>query len=42
MVCYESKGIPVDVEVVNTKDDLVKGEDPVVKAALKLLATANE
>ena len=36
-VCYASKGVPVDVKVLNTKQDLAKGEDAVIAAALKLL-----
>ncbi len=36
-ICYESKGVPVDVEVLNTKEDIEKGEDAVVATALKLL-----
>ena len=37
MVCYESKGVPVDVKILNTKKDLATGEDVVVATALKLL-----
>ena len=36
-VCYESKGVPVDVQVLNTKKDLALGKDSVVATALKLL-----
>ncbi|MFP6738893.1 MAG: S41 family peptidase [Planctomycetota bacterium] len=37
-VCYEGRGIPVDVEVPNTRSDLEKGADPVVTRALELLS----
>jgi len=37
MVCYESKGVPVDVEVLNTRDDLDVGMDPVLMQALSIL-----
>ena len=37
-VCYEGKGIPVDVEIRNTRADLDKGADPMVLKALELLA----
>ena len=37
-VCYEGKGVPVDVEVRNTRGDLEKGADPVVTRALELLS----
>ena len=36
-VCYESKGIPVDLEVRNTRADLDKGADPMIAKALELL-----
>ena len=37
-VCYEGKGVPVDVEVRNSRGDLKKGADPVVTRALELLS----
>ena len=37
-VCYEGKGIPVDVEIRNTRADLDKGADPMVLKALELLS----
>ena len=36
-VCYEGKGIPVDVEVLSTEADLKHGSDPVIAKALELL-----
>lgn len=38
MVCLETKGVPVHVEVLNKHADLEKGIDPVVTKALELLA----
>jgi len=36
-VCYESKGVPVDIKVMNTKDDLDTKTDAVLIKALELL-----
>jgi carboxyl-terminal processing protease len=35
MVCFEAKGIPVHEEVLNHKEDLIKGVDPVIRSALE-------
>ena len=37
MVCYEGKGVPVDVELFNKKSDLENGIDPLIARALKIL-----
>jgi carboxyl-terminal processing protease len=37
MVCYEGKGVPVDVERLNKKSDIDNGIDPLVIRALKVL-----
>jgi C-terminal processing protease CtpA/Prc len=37
MVCYEGKGVPVDIELFNTKADLENGVDPLITRALDLL-----
>ena len=37
MVCYESKGVPTDIEVMNTKDDLDVKVDAVLIKALGIL-----
>jgi hypothetical protein len=37
MVCYESKGVPADIEVMNTKDDLDVNVDAVLIKALGIL-----
>lgn len=37
MVCYESKGVPVDIKVTNTKDDLNAEVDAVLTRALGIL-----
>lgn len=35
MQCYEGKGVPVDVEIKNTRNDLVTLDDPVLDYVLK-------
>ena len=40
MVCYEGKGIPVDIEALNTKEDIGNGEDLMIVAAMKHLRSA--
>lgn len=37
MVCYEGKGVPVDIKQLNKKTDIEKGIDPLITRALKLL-----
>jgi C-terminal processing protease CtpA/Prc len=37
MVCYEGKGVPVDIEVLNKKADIKDGIDPLITRALKVL-----
>jgi hypothetical protein len=37
MVCYEGKGIPVDIELLNKKTDIAEGVDPLITRALDLL-----
>jgi hypothetical protein len=37
MVCYEGKGVPVDIELFNKKSDLENGIDPLITGALKVL-----
>lgn len=39
MECYEGKGVPVDIQVLNTRKDLTNGVDPLITAALKTLDT---
>jgi carboxyl-terminal processing protease len=41
MVCYEGKGIPVDIELFNTKADLETGIDPLITRALEVLKSQN-
>jgi hypothetical protein len=38
MVCFETKGIPVHLKVLNKRTDLEKGIDPLVTKALEMLA----
>jgi Peptidase family S41/Tricorn protease C1 domain len=37
MVCYEGKGVPVDIELRNRKADIRNGIDPLIIRALKVL-----
>lgn len=37
MVCFEGKGIPVDVEVHNSRKDIEAGVDPMIETALSIL-----
>lgn len=41
MVCYEGKGVPVDIELLNTKADIEKGVDPLIVRALDVLVSKN-
>lgn len=38
MVCYEGKGIPVDIELHNSKADIANGSDPLIIKALEVIA----
>jgi carboxyl-terminal processing protease len=37
MVCYEGKGVPVDIKLFNKKGDIESGVDPLITRALKVL-----
>ena len=37
MVCYEGKGVPVDIQLFNRKDDIKEGVDPLITRALNVL-----
>lgn len=41
-ICYEGVGIPPDIKVSNTKDDLMTMTDPVLRAALDTLEKATQ
>ena len=41
-VCYEGRGVPVDVEAINTRKDIETGVDPVTSKALEILAGDKE
>ena len=41
MVCYEGKGIPVDIELFNKKADIEDGVDPLITRALEVLKSNN-
>ena len=38
MVCYEGKGVPVDIELFNKKADIENGIDPLITRALNVIA----
>lgn len=38
MECYEGAGTPVNIKVLNTRQDLIKMNDPVLKTALKKMS----
>jgi len=42
MKCYEGKGVPVDIELLNTKDDIIEGEDRVIVRALREIEIREE
>jgi carboxyl-terminal processing protease len=37
MVCYEGKGVPADIKLLNKKTDIENGIDPLMTRALKVL-----
>jgi hypothetical protein len=41
MVCYEGKGVPVDIELFNTQADIESGVDPLITRAVELLKSKN-
>jgi carboxyl-terminal processing protease len=41
MVCYEGKGVPVDIELFNKKADIEDGIDPLMTRALEVLKSKN-
>jgi carboxyl-terminal processing protease len=41
MVCYEGKGVPVDIRLLNKKTDIENGIDPLITRALKVLKSKN-
>jgi hypothetical protein len=41
MVCYEGKGVPVDIELLNKKADIENGIDPLIIRAIKVLTSRN-
>jgi C-terminal processing protease CtpA/Prc len=41
MVCYEGRGIPVDIELLNKKADIENGVDPLITRAIKVLTSKN-
>jgi hypothetical protein len=41
MVCYEGRGVPVDIELLNERADIAAGIDPLITTALDLLQSAD-
>jgi len=41
MVCYEGKGVPVDIELLNSMVDIENGIDPLITTALEVLRSKN-
>ena len=41
MVCYEGKGVLVDIKLLNKKTDIENGIDPLISRALKVLKSKN-
>jgi len=41
MVCYEGKGVPVDIELRNSMVDIENGIDPLITRALEVLRSKN-
>jgi C-terminal processing protease CtpA/Prc len=37
MVCYEGRGVPVDIKLLNRKCDIENGEDPLITRALEVI-----
>lgn len=37
MVCYEGRGVPVDIRLLNRKCDIDNGEDPLITRALEVI-----
>jgi C-terminal processing protease CtpA/Prc len=38
MVCYEGKGVPADIELLNKRADIENGTDPLIARALEVMA----
>ena len=41
MVCYEGRGVPVDISLLNRNCDIEKGVDPLIIRALEVIQTKN-
>ena len=39
MVCYEGKGVPPDIKLLNKRSDIEKGSDPLIARALTTLSS---
>lgn len=41
MVCYEGKGVPADIQLLNKKSDIEAGVDPLITRSLEVLRSKN-
>ena len=41
MICYESKGVPADIELFNSRADLESGVDPLIMRSLELFKSVD-
>jgi hypothetical protein len=41
MVCYEGKGVPADIKLLNRRADVDHGVDPLITRALAVLSSKN-
>jgi hypothetical protein len=42
MVCYEGRGVPVDIRLLNKKSDIEDGVDPLISRALEVMYLMND
>jgi carboxyl-terminal processing protease len=42
MVCYEGKGVPVDIKLLNKRADIEDGIDPLIARAVRVLKSKNK
>jgi hypothetical protein len=37
MICYEGRGVPADIELLNKRADIENGSDPLIVCGLEVL-----
>jgi hypothetical protein len=37
MICYEGRGVPADIELLNKRADIENGSDPLITRGLEVL-----